>query len=175
MSMTKRINNTDLRLIRGDITDMELEAIVYYADSNLKLGAGFGNAIAMRGGLSITKELDQIGSVGPCEAVVTSAGKLKAKNIIHTNGPKFQEPDIENKLKTTILNTLKLAEEKGFKQIAFPPMGTGFYGIPLPVSADVMIDTFKEYFSNQTILEDVIIGVIDNYEYSPFEAKLETI
>ena len=175
MDLKKKISNSTIHLTKGDLTDMKLEAFVYYAESNLKLGAGFGNAIAMRGGLSITKELEKIGSIGPCEAVVTAAGKMKAENIIHANGPKFQEPGIEEKLKTTILNALKLAEEKGFKQVAFPPMGTGFYGIPLAVSADILIDTLKEYLSDKTNLEEVIIGVSDNSEYSPFKAKLGRI
>ncbi|NQS99386.1 MAG: macro domain-containing protein [candidate division Zixibacteria bacterium] len=172
---SKKINNSIIRLEMGDITDKEVEAFVFYAQSDLKLGSGFGNAIAMRGGLSISKELEQIGSIKVGEAVVTVAGKLKAQYIVHANGPKFQENDTESKLKETILNSLKAAEEKGIKQMAFPAMGAGFYGIPLPVCADIMIDTIKGYLEGKTNLNEVIICLLDNREYEPFKAKLETI
>jgi O-acetyl-ADP-ribose deacetylase (regulator of RNase III) len=90
----------------------------------LKLGAGFGGAIAVRGGPQIQKDLDKLAPVGPYQAVISNAGELKAKYIIHANGPKFQEEDMEGKIKTTIINSLKLADEKGIKKIAFPPMGS---------------------------------------------------
>lgn len=175
MSISKKVNNITFRLIRGDYTDMELEAIVYYADTNLKLGAGFGNAIAMRGGLSITKELEAIGSVAPLQSVVTKAGKTKAENIIHANGPKFQELDTDSKLVTTINNALKTAEENGFKQVAMPPMGAGFYGIPLPVCAEIMVDTLAKYLKNGSTLEDVIIAASDDREYDAFAPIMEKL
>lgn len=175
MLIDKKINNSMFRLERGDITDMEVEAFVFYAQSDLKLGSGFGNAIAMRGGLSISKELEQIGSIEVGEAVVTVAGKLKAQYIVHSNGPKFQEDDTESKLKETILNSLKAAEEKGIKQIAFPAMGAGFYGIPLPVCADIMIDTIQGYLEGKTNLNEVIICLLDNREFKPFKVKFEAM
>jgi len=175
MAISKKINKTELRLEKGDITNTSLEAFVHYAQSNLRLGAGFGNAIAMRGGLSITKELEAIGAVEMTEAVVTNAGKLNCKYIIHANGPKFLEQDTEAKLQKTMINALKVAEGKGIKQLIFPPMGAGFYGIPLPVCADIMLDTLKEYLSRDTIFEEVVISVMDNREYSAFEPKFEKI
>ncbi|MBD3165997.1 O-acetyl-ADP-ribose deacetylase, partial [bacterium] len=123
-----QVNGTDIRVITGDLTDMDVEAIVFYAEDNLKLGSGFGNAVTMRGGPSIQEELKELAPLKPLHAVVSAAGNLKAKHIVHVNGPKFQERDLEGKLRTAIFNTLQAAEEKGIKHLAFPPMGAGFYG-----------------------------------------------
>jgi O-acetyl-ADP-ribose deacetylase (regulator of RNase III) len=157
------------------VTDLEVEAFVFYAREDLKLGAGFGNAIAVRGGPSVQEELDQISETKVGEAVITKAGNMKAQHIIHAVGPKFQEPETESKLKTTIINALKLAEAKGIKQIALPLLGAGFYTLPLPTCADVMVETIKDYLQNSTGLGEIIICALDQREYAPFVAKLETL
>ena len=175
MSVTKKINDCKISLVKGDISDMEFESFVFYAQDDLKLGAGFGNAIAMRAGLSVQKELDQIGSLALTEAVVSKAGKLKAEYIIHANGPKFQEADIEDKLRQTMIKALMRAEEAGIKQIAFPPMGTGFYGIPVDTCAKVMVEAFKQHLANGSKLEDIAIVVMDNREYNPFAEAMNGI
>jgi len=166
------INRTVVRLLRVDITDLEIEAFVYYARSDLALGSGFGGAIAVRGGPTIQEELKKIGAIGPTEAVITAAGEMKADHIIHANGPKFQEENLEALLRATILNVLKLADEKKIKRLAFPPMGTGFYVVPLDVSARVMFETFEEYLQGETGLEEIAICLLDSREYKPFHAQL---
>jgi len=168
-----RIGQKTIRLRNSDITDMEVECFVYYARSDLKLGAGLGGAIAVRGGPQIQKTLDKMAPIGPCEAVITDAGELKAKYIIHANGPKFQEEEAESKLKNTIINSLKLADEKGIKQVALPAMGTGFYGIPLERSADVSLNTVKDYLQNKTGIEEVVFCAIDSREYLPYKTYLD--
>jgi O-acetyl-ADP-ribose deacetylase (regulator of RNase III) len=175
MFVEKQINQTKLRLDKGDITDMEVEAFVFYAREDLQLGSGFGNAIAVRGGPTIQKELDELGSAKLEDAVITGAGNMKAKYIVHAVGPKFQEEDLEKKLANTMIKTLKKAEEKGIKQLAFPAMGAGFYGIPLETCAQVMLDTIKGYLRNSANFEEVIIRVLDTREYDPFEAKFESL
>lgn len=166
------INRSTVSLIKGDITDLDIDCFVYYAQSDLKLGSGFGGAISVRGGMSIQKELDQKGPISAGQAIITEAGELKAKYIIHANGPKFQEDNIEEKLKVTIENSLKLADDKGIKSIALPPMGTGFYGVPLKTSARITIDTIVEHLKGDTGIEKVIIGVVDQREYRPFHERL---
>lgn len=175
MSISKQIGNCAINLTFGDLTDMEFEAIVFYAQDNLKLGAGFGNAIAMRGGISIQKELEAAGSLAKTEVLVTKAGKLKSKFIIHANGPKFQEEDTEAKFVKTISNTLKAAEEKGIKQIAFPPMGTGFYCIGLEACAKMMLDAFKDYLRKDSGIKEINIVAMDNREYKPFADKMNSL
>ena len=103
------IHRSTLRLVRGDITELEVDAFVFYAQHDLSLGSGFGTAISVRGGPSVQKELDEISPVGDLEVVVSGAGKLNAAHILHAVGPKFREDDIEAKLATTIENCLKKA------------------------------------------------------------------
>lgn len=172
MTEKMKINNSILRVTKDDITMLDVDCFVYYAQSNLKLGSGFGGAITLRGGQSIQKELDSMDPINVTQAVITEAGNLKAKRIIHANGPKFQEEDLERKLTDTILNVLKLADKEGLETIAFPPMGTGFYGIPLDVSASVTLNTIKDYLNGQTGIKEVTLSVIDRREYEPYHNRL---
>lgn len=172
MSDKLQINKSTLSLVKGDITDLEIEAFVYYAREDLALGSGYGNAISMRGGPSIQKELHQYAPKNTTEAVISSAGEMKADYIIHAVGPKFQEEDLESKLKQTIINSLKLADLKGIKKVAFPPMGAGFYGVPLPQSARLMFETITEYLSGTTEIDEVVICLLDNREFKPFHEQL---
>jgi len=172
MAVEKRVNQSVVRLMKGDITDMEIEAFVFYARHDLVVGTGFGTAISTRGGPTIQKELEELAPLQTGEAVVTAAGTLKAKHVVHAVGPRFQEEDTEGKLRTTILNSLKRAEEKGIKQIALPAMGAGFYGIPLDVCARVMVETIKGYLEGETVIKEVILCMLDSREYEPFNFQL---
>jgi O-acetyl-ADP-ribose deacetylase (regulator of RNase III) len=169
------IGNTKVRLEKGDPTDIEIDAFVFYAQHDLKLGSGFGTAISGRGGPAIQKELDEIGSAETCDAVITGAGNMKAKKIIHAVGPRFQEEDMEGKLRKTMANTLRLAEENEIRTLAFPPMGSGFYGVPLDMCADVMLGAIRDYLSKQSALEQIAIIVMDQREFTPFQAKFATL
>jgi len=169
-----QVKDSTISLTKGDITDLAIESFVYYAREDLQLGSGFGNAIAMRGGRSIQEELKKLGPVKATEAVVTSAGEMKAEYIIHAVGPKFQEEKLEEKMRATVMNVLKLADEKNIRKIAFPPMGAGFYGVPLELSAEITINTILDYLSNRTKIEEVSICLLDSREYNPFQKKLES-
>lgn len=169
----RTIGDKRLRMVSGDITDIDVEAFVFDITEDAKLGSGFGGAIQQRGGIVIQKELDEIGSVPTGEAVVTQAGILKAEHIIHVNGPKFREEDEKAKLESAVKSALARAEEKGIKQIAFPPIGTGLYQVPLDLCANVMVDTISRHLANGSSLEDVLIVVQDPREVVPFTAKLE--
>ncbi len=171
----RRINRSVVRLIRGDITDLEVDAFVFYAQPDLALGSGFGGAISMRGGGSVQKELDELGPVATGEAVVSAAGKMKAEHIIHAVGPRFQEEDIEAKLRTTVQSTLRCAEGKTVKTLAFPAMGSGYYGIPPDLSAKVMLDVLKDHLQGDTNLTEVVICVLDTPQYNSFEAALAAL
>ena len=175
MSRQVVVNQTGVSLMIGDITDVEVDAFVFYAEHNLKLGTGFGTAISTRGGPSIQKELDEAGPLSTGEVVVTEAGRLKANRIVHAVGPRFQEEDIEGKLRATVTNCLKAADEKGITKLAMPAMGAGFYGIPLPVCAGTMIETIRSYLEGSTGIKELILCVLDSREYGPFETALGTI
>ncbi len=169
------VHRSFLRLVVGDITTLDVEAFVFYARPTLELGSGFGSAIARRGGPGIKKELDAIGSIAPTDAVVTSGGSLKAKHIVHAAGPSFQEAELEDKLRVTIVNALKRAEEQGIAQIAFPPMGAGFYGVPLARSAALTIEAITSHLSNSTGIREVVLCANDGRERVAFEAPLAVL
>jgi O-acetyl-ADP-ribose deacetylase (regulator of RNase III) len=166
------IANTTLRVEKGDITDQEIDAFVYYAQQDLKLGSGFGTAISSRGGPTIQKELDEVAPTEPCAAVLSNAGTMKANKIIHAVGPRFQEEGIEDKLRTTMESALRCADENGITHVAFPPMGAGFYGIPLDTCASVMLGAINQHISGETGLKEIVIYVADKREFDPFKSRL---
>lgn len=170
-----QINRTTIQLIKGDITDLEVDAFVFYAQHDLALGSGFGGAISVRGGPSIQKELDAMSPLQTGEAVVSGAGNLKARYIIHAVGPRFQEEDIERKLRTTVQNCLSLAEEREIERIAFPAMGAGYYGIPADLCARVMLDVIHTHLKGETCMREVLLCVLDTHQYNAFKAALEAL
>ena len=175
MTESRKVKNGTVSVVKEDITNIEVDSFVFYATDDLKLGAGFGNAIALRGGPEVRKDLEKSGPLKVTEALATTAGNMKAKFIIHADGPKFQEANTEEKLETTILNALKCAEDSGAKSIAFPPMGAGFYGVPLDVSATITLNTIAKYMSNGAKIRDVVICAGDNREFKPFSEQLKNI
>ena len=169
----QKIGDKRLRLVKEDITDLEIEAFVFDITGDGKLGSGFGSAIQQRGGIIIQKELDEFGGVPTGEAVVTQAGKLKADYIIHTNGPKFREPEEESKLRAATKAALLKAEEKGIKKLAFPAIGTGLYQVPINLCVRVMVDTISQHLANGSGLDEVVIAVSDTREFGPFAARIQ--
>jgi len=171
----KTINDTVVKLQHGDLTGLAVDAWVFYAKENLDIGSGYGTAISSRGGLAVAKELEGIDSIKMGEAVITTAGEMNAKHIIHACGPKFQEADIEKKLRDCMASSLRVANENGIKTLAYPPMGAGFYGVPLDLCAKVMLEAIVAFAEGDISLEEIVICVIDNRDYVPFCKQLERI
>lgn len=171
----KNVNGRSIRLMKGDITDLDVEGFAFYATEDLVLGSGYGTAISVRGGPSIQEECKKLAPVPVGRAVVTGAGNLKARYIIHAVGPKFQEPDEAEKLRRTVQAVLEKAEEKGIRRLALPPMGTGFYGIPVDLCARVMVETLRGHLNGNTKIEEVIICVRDSREIPHFAKQIEQI
>lgn len=134
-----------IELILGDITTMQIDAIVNAANSSLMGGGGVDGAIHRAGGPQILKECKMIRArQGACEvgqAVITSGGELPAKFVIHTVGPIWRQGDPKQAemLKNCYFNSLKLASENGLRTIAFPNISTGVYGYPLREAAEIAI------------------------------------
>jgi len=170
-----QIHRSVVRLIKGDITELDVDAFVFYAQHDLALGSGFGGAVSVRGGPSVQKELEGLGPIETGQAVVTEAGNLKASSIVHAVGPRFNEDDTEGKLRTTVLNSFSAAEERGVKRIALPAMGAGFYGVPLDLCARVMVEAVKTYLEGETEIQEVTICVIDRREFVPFQTQLASL
>jgi O-acetyl-ADP-ribose deacetylase len=166
----RKIGDRTLRLVRDDITDMEVEAFVYDIRADGQLDSGYGAAITQRGGKIVQEALNDLGTVSVGEAVITTAGKMKAKFIIHANGPKFMESQTEDKLRAAATSALKLADQNGIAQLAFPPMGSGLYQVPLDVCARVLVDTVSDYLKGASVLKEVFLVAIDDREYEPFMA-----
>lgn len=175
MSDTMKIGNTTFRLMIGDITDQEVDAFVFCARPDLMLGSGYGTAISIRGGPSVQEELKKLAPLKTTEAVVSSAGEMKANYIIHAVGPMFNEDETEKKLKATVLSVLNKADEANISQVAFPAMCCGFYCVPLETSADVTIETVAEYLKGDTGIREVIICLLDQREYKPFQARFAAL
>jgi O-acetyl-ADP-ribose deacetylase len=174
MFMNFKTNSTTAKLIKDDLSAMDVEAFVFYARKDLALGSGYGTAISTRGGPTIKSELEKIGGAKTTDAVISKAGQLKAKYIIHAVGPEFQEPDLQKKLWDTIENALKCADKNGIKQVAFPLMGTGFYGVPIDTCIKVMNEVMTKYLSGPTGINEIIICAKDNREYNAFSKMLES-
>jgi O-acetyl-ADP-ribose deacetylase len=173
--MEKKVGKAEIHLGKDDITLMDVDAFVFYARPDLKLGSGFGNAITLRGGTIIQEELDKIGSASVGKAEVTSAGKLKARHIIHAVGPAFQEQDSEVKLEKTTRSVLQKAEELAAVSLALPPMGSGFYGIAPDVCARVVLGVLAEHLAGKTSLRNVYLCLPDGRDMNPFQKQLAAL
>lgn len=143
--MEKLIGQTRLVLTQGDITQADTEAIVNAANSRLAGGGGVDGAIHRAGGPEIMAECRKIGSCPTGEAVITTAGRLKAKKVIHTVGPIYRgRPEDPRQLASAYLNSLDLAAERGLRTVAFPSLSTGAYGYPLDQAAKVALEAVKQ-------------------------------
>jgi len=169
------INNSTIDLVEGDITELSVDAIVNPANAQLILGGGVAGAIKRKGGVSIQRECDQIGSIEVGQAVITTAGDLKAKHVIHAVGPMMGEGNEDEKLKNATLNSLKLAEEKKLQSIAFPAISTGIFGYPIDQCAKIMIQTTVDCLKSLDSELNVIFCLFDYSAYDVFEQELGSI
>jgi O-acetyl-ADP-ribose deacetylase (regulator of RNase III) len=166
MSETEfHVGKTRIRLVQGDITNMETDAIVNAANSSLMGGGGVDGAIHRRGGPAILEECKKIRTtewpqgLPTGKAVITGAGNLKSKHVIHTVGPvwhggKHGEPEL---LTQAYRNSLKLAASKGLKTIAFPSISTGAYRYPLKYACQIALKTIKEFLEKEDSLDELVI------------------
>ncbi len=161
-----------LEVVQGDITRQAVDAIVNAASSSLLGGGGVDGAIHRAGGPAILDECRAIRArQGGCEtgqAVITTAGWLPAKKVIHTVGPVWRggqqgEPDL---LAACYRNSLRLAVENGLKTVAFPNISTGIYGYPKDLAAPLAVETVRAFLAENAGLERVIFVCFDaeNFE-----------
>ncbi len=170
--MKKQMNKATIELVEGDITAMDTDAIVNAANAALQLGAGVAGAISRKGGPRIQEECNQIGGTYVGGAVITTAGDLKAQYVIHAVGPRVGEGNEDQKLRDATLNSLKKAEERKLKSIAFPAISTGIFGFPLDRCAQIMIATTLEYLRADTKIEKVIFCLFGKESYEAFKKEL---
>lgn len=163
----REINGVKLKVVKGDITQEEVEAIVNAANSYLKHGGGVAGAIVRAGGEVIQKESDEyVEKYGPLpvgSATITSAGKLKARYVIHTVGPRWGEGDEEKKLEKAIESVLTLAKEKNIKSLSIPAVSCGIFGFPPQLGTKIIVDKVVEFLrDNPGVFEEIhFIGIGD--------------
>ncbi|MCT4637361.1 MAG: O-acetyl-ADP-ribose deacetylase [Bacteroidales bacterium] len=163
----------NIELVKGDITTFNVDAIVNAANSSLLGGGGVDGAIHRAGGKVILDECIEIRNrQGGCktgEAVITTAGNMPAKYVIHTVGPVWTgggkgEAEL---LKSCYLNSVKLAEQNGVKSIAFPNIGTGVYRFPKAKAAEIAVSAVKNIVSD--VVEKVIFVCFDDENYKLYK------
>jgi O-acetyl-ADP-ribose deacetylase (regulator of RNase III) len=130
-----------IEVTQGDITQIPVDAIVNAANEGLKGGGGVDGAIHRAGGPDIMKECRQIGHCPTGEAVITTAGELPAKKVIHTVGPVWNDgnKNEEELLANAYRNSMKVADENGLMSISFPNISTGIYGFPKEKAAQIAL------------------------------------
>jgi len=173
--MEQRIGDHVLKIIKGDLTDLEVEAIVNAANAQLVLGGGVAGAIRTKGGPAIQKECDRIGPIQVGEAAITGGGDLKAKKVIHAVGPRWGEGDEEVKLAKAVKASLKLADQNGLKTIAFPAISTGIFGFPVERAAGIILQTIKSCLEGETGLEEVVVCLFGEESFQVFAQAWERI
>jgi len=166
------IGNSKIKLIQGDITELNTEVIVNAANTQLIMGGGVAGAIRRKGGSLIQEECNKIGGSFVGGAVITTGGNLKAKRVIHAVGPRMGEGYEDEKLKNATLNSLKLMDEHELKNIAFPAISTGIFGYPIEKCAKIMISTAKEYLSGETQIEKVVFCLYSKPDFEVFKKEL---
>jgi O-acetyl-ADP-ribose deacetylase (regulator of RNase III) len=167
-----------IEVVKGDITKVKVDAIVNAANSSLMGGGGVDGAIHRAGGSAILEECKKIvAKQGGCktgEAVITTAGNLPAKYVIHTVGPVWKggNNNEKNKLADCYLNSLRLAVENDCKIIAFPNISTGVYCFPKEEAAEIAVDTIQKFLSHNNAIEKVIIVCFDDENFQFVSKKI---
>lgn len=163
------INNTKLVILKGDITKLQVDAIVNAANERLQGGGGVDGAIGRVAGRKIYDEckaiLDErkITALPTGEAVITSAGKMEGvKHVIHTPGPRWYGGDKGEAqlLKNSYVNSLNLAKENDCKTVAFPSISTGIFGYPLEQAANIAISETVDMIKSGEYSPDMVIFIL---------------
>jgi len=171
-----------LQAVQGDLTREEVDAIVNAANSHLAHGGGVAGAIVRRGGREIQEESDRLvrdrGPVPPGEAVVTGAGRLPARYVIHAVGPIWQgrgdEPDL---LRRAVQSALARAEEQGVATLSLPAISTGIFGFPKGLGVQVILQAVQDYLDAHpdTSIRQVRFCNIDRETAERFASALQAL
>lgn len=158
-----------IHFAKGDITDMAVDAIVNAANTELVLGAGVAGAIRRKGGEKIQEECDRIGPIALGEATVTTGGNLKALYVVHAAGMRPGGRATADTIRLSTRHCLLRAEEKGFKSMAFPAVGTGVAGFPMRECARIMLEEVLKHLKSRSSLEQIYFVLYDDAALKVFE------
>jgi O-acetyl-ADP-ribose deacetylase len=175
--MEFKVGNAILELLKGDITDVQADAIVNAANTTLLGGAGVDGAIHSKGGPKILEECKRLRAkewpdgLPTGNAAITTGGNLKAKYVIHTVGPIWRGGfyDEAKLLRTAYRSSLKLAVAKGLKTVAFPSISTGAYNYPTDQASLVAVAAVKDYLEKEDQLDKVIFVLFSDRDYDIYK------
>lgn len=175
------VGNSKLILKKGDITKETVDVIVNAANTGLRGGGGVDGAIHRAGGPEIMKEcrqiIEKIGHLPTGKVAITTAGNLKAKWVFHTPGPIYRggNNNEEKLLKSCYLESLKLAEEKKAKSIAFPSISTGIYGYPAKEASHIALKTIIKFLKENKSPLEVRFILFDNRTFFIYLDTLKSL
>jgi O-acetyl-ADP-ribose deacetylase (regulator of RNase III) len=171
--MSQKSQRLEIKIVQGDITEQDVGAIVNAANNHLWMGAGVARAIKRKGGSEIEKEAMSKGPVSVGDAVVTSAGKLKARYVIHAAVMGQDLTTNEEYIKLATVSSLRKTEELQIESIAFPAFGTGVGGFPTDRCADIMIDAVRGFSEKIRHLKEVRFVLFDKESYDIWSVRLQ--
>ncbi len=166
------LDKTTLELMQADITDLDVDVVVNAANQHLQLGSGVAGAIRAKGGPSIQEECNRIGGTPVGTAVMTGAGNLRARQVIHAVGPQMGEGDEDKKLASAVRSALALADRHGMKSIALPAISTGVFGFPIDRAARIMLTEIQRFLQGGTKLDRVVLCLYDEEAFGVFKKEL---
>jgi len=160
-----------IELAQGDITALDVDAIVNAANESLQLGSGVAGAIRRRGGPAIQDECNEIGACPVGAAVVTGAGELTARWVIHAVGPIWHggAEGEEMLLASAVRAALKRAEEVGARSVALPAISAGVYGFPMRRAAELSIGAARSFAAEARAVERIVFCLYDDAALAAFE------
>lgn len=170
-----------IEIVQGDITKLNTDAIVNAANSSLLGGGGVDGAIHRAGGPEILEACKKIVEIqGGCqtgEAVITTAGKLPSRFVIHTVGPVWRggKNDEQEKLASCYINSLQLAVINDCQSVGFPNISTGVYGFPKAQAAQIAVNTVSGFLSKNNRIEKVIFVCFDEENYRLIKEQLNVL
>jgi O-acetyl-ADP-ribose deacetylase len=164
-----------IQFLKGDITEMAVDAIVNAANTDLTLDAGLAGAIRRKGGARIQEECERLAPIRLATAVVTTAGNLRAHFVIHAAVLRPGEKATAESIRLATRQCLMRAEEKTIKSLAFPALGTGVGGFPLQECAQVMIKAVLEHVKVRTSLEKIYFVLFDDEALKLFEETYQQL
>lgn len=175
-NMIKTIHGVKLSIIKEDITRQATDAIINAANSGLMGGGGVDGAIHRAGGTAILEECRQIvarqGRLPTGQAVMTTAGNMKAKHVIHTVGPIWHggsqgEAEL---LASAYRESLRLANDNNLASISFPSISTGAYGYPIDEASRVALKTVASFLAEATSIKEVVFVLFDARTFDAYAA-----
>jgi O-acetyl-ADP-ribose deacetylase len=158
-----------IEISRGDLTEMNCDAIVDAANNDLQLGGGVAGAIRRKGGPQIQAECDEIGTIPVGGAAITSGGNLKARYVIHAASMQLGGRTSAQSLRSSTAHALRIAAQKRLKTIAFPAVGTGIAGFPMRECAEIMLREVKRHFEGETTIEKAYFVLFDEEALGAFQ------